>query len=345
MCHTPPRMDAPPPTRRFTRRALFRLTGAGLFLGLTAESVRVLALTNKHTVIEGKAYRTAQLSGDELARFIAEKKIRTVVNLRGVCPNTEWYLDECRTTHAAGISQEDVTLSAKRLPPPNEIRRLIDVLDNTEYPVVFHCQRGADRTGLAATAVRLLHTTDSLDKARRQLLPRYGHFPVGRTAVIDQFFDFYEAWLTANGKTHTPDTFRHWATNEYCPGPCRAELTLLGPDAVEVPAGKGFTATVRAKNTSVEPWVFRTGPAGGIQLRFGLYTGTGAFLYRGHAGLFDRVVKPGESIDLVAGFPPVPTPGTYTVHADLLDTHAIDLLDADFVQYGSEPLLVAVKVI
>ena len=336
-------MDATPPTRRFTRRKLLRLAGAGLFVGVAAESTRVIALTNVHAVIPGKAYRTAQLSGDELARFIAEKKIRTVVNLRGVCPNTDWYLAEARATHAAGVNQEDVTLSAKRLPAPNEIRRLVEVLDHTEYPIVMHCQRGADRTGLASTAVKLLHTTDTLSQARRQLLPRYGHVPVGRTAVIDQFFDFYESWLAASGKGHTSDAFRHWATHEYCPGPYRAELKLLG-GPVEVPAGKGFTLTVRAKNVSVSPWVFRPGGGGGIQLRFGLYTQTGEFVYRGHAGRFDRVVPPGESIDLVAGFPPVAAPGTYTVHADLLDTQAIDLLDADFVQYGSEPLMVSVRV-
>lgn len=335
-------MDAPP-TRRFTRRRLLRLAGAGLFVGVVAESTRVIALTNVHTVIPGKAYRTAQLSGEGLARFIADKKIRTVVNLRGVCPNTDWYLDETRTTHAAGVNQEDVTLSAKRLPAPNEIRRLVDVLDHTEYPVVMHCQRGADRTGLASTVVKLLHTTDTLSQARRQLLPRYGHWPVGRTAVIDRFFDYYEAWLSAAGKSHTPDAFRHWATHEYCPGPYRAELALVG-GPVEVAAGKGFALTVRARNVSVEPWVFRPGAGGGIQLRVGLFTHTGEFVYRGHAGLFDRVVKPGESVDLVAGFPPVTAPGVYTVHADLLDTAAIDLLDSDFVQYGSEPLMVSVTV-
>jgi hypothetical protein len=336
-------MDAQP-RRRFSRRTLLRLAGAGTLLGLSAEAVRVIALTNVHTVIPGKAYRTAQLTGDELARFIADKKIRTVVNLRGTCPDTAWYLGECRATHAAGVNQEDVTLSAKRLPPPNEIRRLVDVLDHTEYPIVLHCQRGADRTGLASTIVKLLHTDATLSQARRQLLPRYGHFRVGRTSVIDKFFDYYEAWLAAAGKPHTPDTFRHWATHEYCPGPYRAELKHLGPEVPEVPAGRGFTTTIRATNVSVEPWVFKPGPAGGIQLRYGLYTIGGTFLYRGHAGMFERVVRPGESIDLVAGFPPLPVPGWYSVHADLLDTQAIDLLDADFVQYGSEPLMIPIRV-
>lgn len=336
-------MDQPPPLpRRFTRRTLFRLAGAGVLLGLSAEGIRVLALTNKHTVIPGKAYRSAQLSQGELTQFIIEKKIRTVVNLRGTCPEMNWYMGEARATHATGICQEDVSLSAKRLPAPNEIRRLIDVLDRTEYPIVVHCQRGADRTGLVSTVVKLLHTDADLDTARRQLWPRYGHIRGGRTAVIDHFFDYYEAWL--GGAAHTKERFREWATQKYCPGPYRAELSLLSPTPVTVPAGKGFTLTMRAKNASIEPWSFRPGATGGVQLRYRLYSAAGAKLYTGHAGLFAATVKPGEQIDLVAGFPPVSKPDRYLVHADMLDTQPIDLLDADFVQYGSEPLTFHVTV-
>src|SRR5204863_5012641 len=104
------------------------------------------------------------------------KNIRTVINLRGTSqrtPKEEWYIGECRATHDANVSQEDITLSAKRLPAPAEVRRLIDVLDRTEYPILVHCQRGADRTGLVSTAAVLLHTDATLDQARRQLWPRY----------------------------------------------------------------------------------------------------------------------------------------------------------------------------
>jgi protein tyrosine phosphatase (PTP) superfamily phosphohydrolase (DUF442 family) len=337
-------MDAPPPRRRFTRRTLLRLAGAGALFGLSAEAVRVFALTNKHTVIPGKVYRSAQLSQDQLARLIAEKKIRTVVNLRGTCPDQDWYLGECRATHAAGICQEDITLSAKRLPPPAEVRRLIEVLDHTDYPILIHCQRGADRTGLVATVAVLLHTNATLSEARRQLWPRYGHVDVGRTALMARFFDYYERWLAATGRTHTPDTFRHWANHEYCPGPYRAELTLLGPNPPTVPAGRGFTLTIRAKNVSVEPWEFKTGGSGGIQLRYQLFLPGGTRLFKGHAGLLAATVRPGEHIDLVAGVPPIEKPGRYLAHADLLDTAPIDLLDADFVQYGSEPLVFDVRV-
>jgi hypothetical protein len=336
-------MDAPP-RRRFSRRTLLRLAAAGVLAVPLAEAVRVFALANTHTVIDGKVYRTAQLGGAELERFIADKKIRTVINLRGTCPDTAWYLAECRATAAAEISQEDITLSAKRLPAPAEVRRVIEVLEGTAYPVVIHCQRGADRTGLVSTiAVLLLQPGVTLDEARHQLWPRYGHIEAGRTAVMDQFFDYYADWLKREGRTHDRDTFIDWALNHYCPGPYRAGLTLLAPKIPEVPAGEGFVLTVRAKNTSVGNWVFRPGAVGGIRLRYQLFTFGGEPLYKGSAGHVERTVPPGDSIDLAIGFPPQ-KPGWYTVHADLLDTGPIDLLAADFVQYGSEPLMFNLRV-
>lgn len=337
-------MDAPAPRRRFSRRNLLRLGGAGALAALAAEAVRVFALTNHHTVIPGKVYRSAQLSREQLARFIAEKRIRTVMNLRGTCPEVAWYLDECRAAYDAGISQEDLTLSAKRLPPPTEVRRLVEVFDRTAYPVVMHCQRGADRTGLASATAVLLLTDATLSQALRQLWPRYGHVEGGRTVVIDEFFRYYESWLAATGTTHAPDVFRRWVERDYCPGAYRADLALLGPNPATIPARTGFVLPIRAANTSVEPWQFQTGGSGGVQLRYQLFVPDGARLYKGTVGHFTRVVRPGESIEFAAGFPPIAQPGRYLVHADMLETAPIDLHDADFVQYGSEPLVFDVRV-
>lgn len=327
--------------RRFSRRRLFKLAAGGAALGLGAEFLRVVAFTNVHTVIPGRVYRTAQLTPDQLLQFIAKRGVRTVVNLRGVCDNTPWYLGECRATHAANVNQEDITFSAKRFPAPSEVKRLIDVLDHTAYPIVFHCQRGADRTGLASTVAVLLQTGADLPRARRQLWPRYGHVGVGRTAVLDAFFDYYAAWLAARGEGHAPDRFRRWANDHYCPGRHRAELSVIGPTTFV--AGRGFVVTVRARNTSVEPWAFVTGKAGGVRLRNTLTDGTGIARHKAHVGHLARTVKPGESIDLACGVPPQPA-GTYTLHADLTASEPIELLDTDFVQYGSEPLLAVLTV-
>jgi protein tyrosine phosphatase (PTP) superfamily phosphohydrolase (DUF442 family) len=341
-------MDAPPPPpppgpadapRRLSRRSLLRLAGAGAAAAVSVEAARVFAGSNEHAVIPGRVYRSAQMSREKLARTIAEKKIRTVINLRGCCPNMPWYLGEARATHAAGASQEDITLSAKRYPHPGELRRLVEVFDRTDYPVILHCAAGADRTGLAAAIALLILTDRGLAAARRQLWPRYGHFAVGRTARLDEFLDYYESWLAAFGEPHAPERFRRWLADHYCPGPFRAELKLLGPAPLTTPAGRGFTVAVRATNRSVEPWTFSPGGSGGVRLRYTLYTKAGASAYRGHAGLFARTVQPGEWVDLEAGFPPLAA-GAYMLHADLLDAQPIDLLDTDFSQYGSEPLIV-----
>jgi hypothetical protein len=336
----PPNSE-PPARRRFSRRALLKLAGGAAALGFAAEFLRVVAFSNVHAVIPGRVYRTAQLSPERLQAFIAEKGIRTVVNLRGVCSEMPWYLGECRATHAAGVNQEDITFSAKRLPAPSEIQRLVEVLDRTAFPLVFHCQRGADRTGLASTVARLVLTGDSLAAARRQLWPRYGHFAVGRAAVLDRFFEYYESWLAAHSQEHAPDRFRKWVNADYCPGPYRARITLLGPAAF--PAHRGFAFTARAANTSVEPWTFTPGAAGGIRLRHSLTDASGVIVHQGHAGQLARIVNPGEHIDLVCGVAPM-RPGAYSLHVDLLDAEPIELLNTAFVQYGSEPLQVPVVV-
>jgi len=320
-----------------------RLAGYGAGAGLSIEAARVFAGSNEHTVIPGRVYRSAQMSREKLERTINEKKIRTVINLRGCCPNMPWYLNEARATHATETSQEDITLSAKRYPHPGEIGRLIEVFDHTEYPVILHCAAGADRTGLAAAIAILLMTDHGLAAARRQLWPRYGHFAIGRTGLLDEFLDYYDSWLQARGEPHSTGRFRRWFADHYCPGPFRAELKLLSKLPLSAPARQGFTVEIRATNRSIEPWVFSPGGSGGVQLRYTLYTKAGAFVHRGHAGLLARTIHPGESIDLTAGFPPIPA-GSHMLHLDLLDARSIDLLDTDFSQYGSEPLIVELVV-
>lgn len=335
---TPP--PSPPRAPRLTRRRLFKLAGGTVALGLGAEVLRVVARTNEHTVIPGRVYRTAQLKPEQLQTLIAEKGVRTVVNLRGVCTNMPWYAGECRTTHAANVNQEDITFSAKRFPAPAEVQRLVDVIDHTAYPIVFHCQRGADRTGLASTVAVLLHTDADLATARRQLWPRYGHVAVGRTAVLDEFFDYYEKWLAERGEAHTPERFRRWVNTDYCPGPYRAELTLLSETGFA--AGRGLRVAVRARNTSIEPWKFVTG-RGGIRLCHTVTASSGANMYRAYSGHFERVVAPGEAVEFACGVPALP-PGAYQFHADLIEGEPIELLDTAFVQYGSEPLAVTLTV-
>src|SRR5262249_54544594 len=151
------------------------------FLACAVEIGRMATGRNKHVVVPGRVYRTAQLKPAQLEAFVREHNIRTVVNLRGRPVLLEWYSAETQATQSLGVSQEDITTSANHLPSPGEIRRLIEVFDRAEHPLVIHCQQGADRTGLAAAMYQLLYTDASYAVARRQCSPRYGHFRIHTT--------------------------------------------------------------------------------------------------------------------------------------------------------------------
>jgi protein tyrosine phosphatase (PTP) superfamily phosphohydrolase (DUF442 family) len=304
----------------------------GLLLAILAETVHVLLGGNFHAVIPGEVYRCSQPSPAELETMIKRHGIRTVINLRGCCNPNPWYLDECRITHDLDVAQEDLCFSAGRLPSVAEIRRLVEVLDHTEYPVLFHCYRGSDRTGMASVVAQLLRTDVSLSRARRQLSLRFAHLALGRPANLDRFLDLYSEWLTEQGITHSRATFRRWLLEGYCPGACRCEFAPLD-FPTQVAVNEPFTLRVRCRNTSIKPWRLQPEANAGIHLMGMLFDEQGRFLQRCGAGYFDAVVAPGESIDLTLALPAVITPGHYRIQLDMVDEQ-----HCAFCQTGQEPL-------
>jgi hypothetical protein len=305
---------------------------AGFLVVVVVLAVRGLLGGNVHTVIEGWVYRSAQLPGPELEQLLRERRIRTVINLRGCCAPMDWYLDECRITHKLNVAQEDISLSACRLPSTSEMRRLVEVLDGCEYPVLFHCFRGADRTGLASVVAQLLHTNATLDQALDQLSICYGHVRISKTAYIDCFFDYYADWLAERGLSHTPDHFRRWVATGYCPGECRCQLKLLDAPR-SIPCGKQVPMILRAHNTSIKPWRLRPENNAGIHAMFTIYDARNAIVHEGRAGLFDAQVAPGEYIDLTLVLPSIARPGHYHLVVDMMDEQ-----QCSFFQTGSELL-------
>ena len=49
-----------------------------------------------------------------------------------------------------------------------QLRTVIDTLDTAEYPLLLHCQWGAERTGLVSAFTELLRPGSTLEEARAQ---------------------------------------------------------------------------------------------------------------------------------------------------------------------------------
>ncbi len=304
----------------------------GLASAAGGEAGNVVVGRNFHTVVPGRVYRSRQLSAAALQQVVRAHGIRTVINLRGCAVPTRWYLDECRATHRVGVSLEDVAFSAGRLPAVADVRRLLEVLDRAEYPVLLHCRQGADRTGLAAGAVLLLEDGVTLAQARRQLGPRYGHVAVDRAAYLDGFFDLYADWLAGQGLDHRPELFHHWAASEYCPGVCKAWIEPIAVPA-RAAVGRPTVMQIRAHNTSVRPWQFRRENNVGTHLCFVLKDAADEGVASGRFGLFEAEVPPGRSIDVTVVLPAVARPGHYRYVVDMMEEE-----HCWFYQAGSEPL-------
>src|SRR5439155_18165049 len=239
-----------------SKRSLFRVVVAGCVLLLiavvAAQAYYVFLAGNIHTVIPGQVYRCGQLSGEALEKVIAEHHIRTVVNLRGCSVPSPWYLEECRATNHLNVGQEDICFSANRLPSIHELRRLVEVLDRAEHPLLFHCRHGADRTGLASAVALLLQSDMSLTEARGQLAARFGHVSVGRLRYLDRFFDLYALWLDSHELKHTSAHFRRWIATDKFPGEGRCNVEALDvPD--HLVCGDQGAVRVRIHNTCVTP--------------------------------------------------------------------------------------------
>jgi hypothetical protein len=316
-------------------RSLLRGVMAGILLCAAHTGFRIAAGDNLHEVRAGAVFRSGQMSADHLRRAVAAKHIRTVVNLRGSCPDFNWYQDESRCTHEMNASQEDVCLSAIRLPSPTELRRLIEVLDRAERPILLHCRQGVDRTGLASMAAKLLEPGVSLRRAKRQLGLGFGYVPLNGTETMLKFVDLYEEWLRRVACAHSSELFRHWALCEYCPGACRGwvELADDAPKDACFSAQRAHTLHVRAHNTSVREWRLRPGTLQGLHARYQVCGDDGAPRFQEQAGLFDAVVPPGQSLELLIGIPALP-PGHYALDLDLIDAE-----QNAFCQFGQEPFV------
>jgi hypothetical protein len=325
---------------RFSRIKLclmvISLTLTGL-LGL--ESYRVVLGRNIHTVISGKVYRCAQPSEAALAELVGTHHIRTVVNLRGTSPMEDWYRHEARATSSLELSQFDICMSAYRLPSASEWKQLIDVLDHAEYPILLHCRRGSDRTGLVAAAIVLLSEGSTMAEAQRQLNWRFGHIALGRTANLSLFLQYYSDWLEQRQQDHTPALFRQWVLSEYRGGPCGCTFESCSLPAEPVHAGQAFTVTVRVRNTGCQAWQFSPMPLAGTHLTYNVQTMSGGPVANGKAGYMDARVEPGAFLELRVPLAGIAQPGEYRLILELQNEQL-----GSFYQMGSDPLEMRLKV-
>ncbi len=164
---------------------------------------------NVHSVIPGEIYRTAQLDKAGLEKYTKQFGIKTIINLRGVWKNDHWYQVESQFAKKNNINYYPMQFSAYDLPSKQALRNLVKVLETAPKPLMFHCEGGADRTGMAgAISIILFDKNPSITQIERQASWHYNAIS-GRT-VGYQVMRNYFAWLKVNHYHSSKQRFLEW---------------------------------------------------------------------------------------------------------------------------------------
>ncbi|MCX7120907.1 MAG: tyrosine-protein phosphatase [Gammaproteobacteria bacterium] len=167
---------------------------------------------NVHTVIPGKIYRSAQLDHSGLTYYTNKFHLKTIIDLRGRWPKNHWYEIESGFAKANHLHYFPIQFSAYVLPPKNKLQELVRVLQTAPKPLIFHCEGGADRTGMAAAiSVILFEKNPTVRQIERQASWHYN--AISKKTVGYQMLQNYFVWLKKNNEQSSKQHFLEWVNS------------------------------------------------------------------------------------------------------------------------------------
>ncbi len=152
---------------------LLILSTALIYCGAAQASTKNNSAYNFGVVKKGAIYRSAQPSKIFLERVIQEKKIKTILNLRGHRGENAF---EREVAKSGKISLFEFRLRVENM-DFNMVEGAYKVLaDSKNHPILVHCLVGADRTGLLIALFRIREQNWPLENAMKEML-FYWHDP------------------------------------------------------------------------------------------------------------------------------------------------------------------------
>jgi hypothetical protein len=161
---------------------------------------------NLQEVEPERFYRSGQMAGRVLEATIDRLEVRTVVNLRGKSRGEDWYREEVEVCAKMGVAHHDFDWSMNHLPKPDSLAGFVDVIRDSEEPILVHCSGGVHRSG-AASAVYLLVQGARPAEARGQFGLEFRNAPIGMLVDLYEASDLpFDVWVTEV----YPDLFREY---------------------------------------------------------------------------------------------------------------------------------------
>jgi protein tyrosine/serine phosphatase len=164
-----------------------------LVVALSFYIVDTICHANFHAIVNGEAYRSGQMNAEQLTHVIQEYGIKSILNLHGENPATDWHQAEIATAMKLNVTHYDRSLGSGEQMTLEEMDDLVTILRQSPKPILIHCYGGADRSGLVSALYRFAIEGQKPDVADSELSIWYGHVPLIRpkvTAMDDSFWRY-----------------------------------------------------------------------------------------------------------------------------------------------------------
>ncbi len=169
---------------------------------------------NFQEVVDGRIFRSAQLSGAKLEKHIRRYELKTIINLRGKNKGKEWYEREKEIAARNHVELYDLRLEALTLPAVSLLDPIVETLQSAERPLLIHCRSGVDRTGLVSALALAIELDPPISLVKNQL-PLNFLTRSSRNSVGVVFFSAYEKWLGNTNNEHNVDNLLFFINHEY----------------------------------------------------------------------------------------------------------------------------------
>lgn len=116
----------------------------------------------------GQLYRAQRISSEDLEETISQRRIQTVVNVRGFEPEATWYREQRGLCERLGVEQIDITL-ASNAPNREEVIRLLETFRNAKPPILITGDNVSGRVGFASALYRLVILGEPKETALKEI--------------------------------------------------------------------------------------------------------------------------------------------------------------------------------
>jgi protein tyrosine/serine phosphatase len=178
-------------------KILTALAAAAVIAGVSYYCFIQFALPHFHTVREGMLYRSGQPKGIGLT-WVKHFGIRTLINLRK--PQSSGTPEEKAYAAQNGLNFHNFSIGSSHEDIDASVRRFLAIVDDkSNWPILVHCSRGKERSGVLSAVFRMEYDRWANDQALQETY-RLG-LDEGHMPIPENYIKNYRPRWNGNGGT------------------------------------------------------------------------------------------------------------------------------------------------